>query len=121
MAEDSRQINSSTSIIRRNDALKDASVSFNGGRFLTFFLFGFVKGGDVGTLFLGRGSLSFLWFPSSFGAMSLSFTKVSSFFCPRLFALSRDSSMRVVTTSLVTMFCNLSGTVVCWLTLKTFA
>ena len=48
MAEDSREINSSTSIVRCNDALKDASVSFDEGRLLTLFLFGFVKGGKRG-------------------------------------------------------------------------
>ena len=48
-----------TSVKRCNDTLKDISVGFDGGRLLTFFLFGFIKEENVGALFLGRGSIFF--------------------------------------------------------------
>ena len=121
MAEDLRQIYSFTVIICCNDALKGVSVGFDGRTLFKIVLFDFIKGWKCGSLFLGRGSQNFWWCPSSLGALSLSFTKVISSSWPRLFALSRDSSIRVVAMSLVTTFCNLSGIVTWLLMLKTFA
>lgn len=99
MAEDSRQIYSSTSIVCCNDALKGVSVGFDGSAFFTLFLFDFTEGGKRGSLIFRQKVPELFMMPIFSRCLSLSFTKVISSPWPRLFALSRDSSIRVVATS----------------------
>ena len=79
MAENSRQIYSSTSIVRCNDALKDRSISFDSGRLFCFFLLSLIKRNKCERFIFGKRGpklltiLIFLWDHKPFFDKSVEF------------------------------------------------